>query len=544
MTADDARKAELPSTRFPQLEDALSRAVTAEVLSKDVQTLSSDAFLGRAPGTKGEEQTLAYLSASFAAFDLTPGGDNGTYLAKVPLIGAYSAPEATFKVGGKPLKASAPDDFVAHSRTGRPDVSADADLVFVGYGVVAPEFEWDDYKGVDVRGKILVMLVGDPPVADASDPQKLDDKVFGGRAMTYYGRWTYKYEIAAQKGAAGVLLVHEAGPAGYDYQVVKAGATKEQLTLASDKTPRADVEGWLSEPFARNLLKKSGQDFDALKKGAAVRGAKPVALKAHATVRVRSKVRKFDSHNVVAVLKGRDEERAKEALVVTAHWDHLGYNDDEGDRIFNGAVDNASGVASLLAMARVLAILPDKPRRSVVFVATTAEESGLLGAKHYAEAPYLPIAETIANVNMDCMNLWGPARGIISVGQGASTLDAWLEAEAKLAGRVVLGDPEPEKGYFFRSDHLELMRKGVPALHFLHPGAEYEGLSSEESAALRQAYVAENYHKVTDQVGPKFRYEGAIADVQLLTRVVVDISESDAKPSWTPGSAFSREAAQ
>ncbi len=539
-SAEDARTAELPSTRFPHLEEALTRAVTVEGLRKDVQTLSSDAFLGRAPGSKGEEQTLAYLNASFAAFKLEPGGDGGTYLSKVPLIGAYSAAEGTFRAGSKQLKGNAPDDFVALHRKGRDDVKVDADLVFVGYGIVAPEFGWDDFKDVDVKGKVLVMLVGDPPVADANDPQKLDDKVFGGRAMTYYGRWTYKYEIAAQKGAAGVLLVHEAGPAGYDYQVVKAGAMKEQLVLATDESPRADVEGWLSEPFARTLFKSAGQDFDKLKVRALQRDAKPLKLNARASLRVRSKVRKFDSHNVIGVLKGRDEQRAKEALVVTAHWDHLGYNDEKGDRIYNGAIDNASGVASLLAIARALAILPDKPRRTVVFVASTAEESGLLGAKHYASAPYIPMEQTVANVNMDCMNLWGPARGIINIGQGSSSLDAWLEAEAKLQNRVVLADPEPEKGYFFRSDHLELMRKGVPALNFLHPGAEYEGLSSEQSAELRKAYVNENYHKVTDEAGPKLRYEGAVADVQLLTRVIVDVSESDAAPTWTPGGAFSR----
>jgi Zn-dependent M28 family amino/carboxypeptidase len=538
-TAEDARSAALPSTAFPHLDEALSRGVTVEGLQKDVTTLASDAFLGRAPGGKGEEQTLAYLSASFGAYKLEPGGDDGSYLAKVPLIGAYGAAEGAFRGGSKQLKASAPNDFVAHTRTAKPDVSIDADLVFVGYGIEAPEFGWDDFKGVDVKGKLLVMLVGDPPVADASSPEKLDDKVFGGRAMTYYGRWTYKYEIAAKKGAAGVLLIHEAGPAGYDYEVVKAGAMKEQLMLADDQAPHTDIEGWLSEPFARNLLKASGQDFDKLKKAALDRNAKPVALKAHAMVRVRSKVRKFNSHNVIGVLKGRDEQK-KEAVVVTAHWDHLGYNDEKGDRIYNGAIDNASGVASLLAVMRTLAILPDKPRRSVVFVATTAEESGLLGAKHYASSPYIPLSETVANVNMDCMNLWGPARGIISVGQGASSLDAWLDAEAKRAGRVVLADPEPEKGYFFRSDHLELMRKGVPALHFLHPGAEYEGLSSEESAALRAAYVKENYHKVSDEAGPKLRYEGAVADAQLLTRVIVDVTESDATPTWNPGAAFSR----
>jgi len=532
----------LPSARTVGLDAALTK-IGVPGLRADVEMLSSDAFLGRAPGTLGEERTLSYLSQAFRVLGLAPAGDAGTYEAKVPLLGAYSRAEGELVVAGKPFSLKAPEDFVAHSRTGLADVTLkQVPIVFVGYGVVAPEFDWDDFKDVDVRGKLVVMLVGDPPVPDARDASKLDDTVFKGRAMTYYGRWTYKYEIASARGAKGVLLVHETAAAGYPYDVVKAGAIKEQLMLVESEAPeRVDVEGWITEPVARKLFSASGQDFDALKARAVTREARPVSLDARANLRVRSSLRRFDSHNSIAILPGRDDSaEAREAVVVTAHWDHFGHDEHaRGDGTFNGAIDNASGVASMLAIARALVSLPQRPRRSVVFLAPTAEESGLLGAKHYATRPVIPLENTLADVNMDCMNLWGPAHAIVSIGRGTSSLDELLEAEAERVGRVVIDDPEPEKGYFFRSDHLELMRKGVPALHFLHPGAEYVGRTPEESAKLRSDYVTSTYHKVTDEAAGTLRYEGAVEDAQLLTRVILDITESDGRPTWKPGGAFS-----
>jgi Zn-dependent M28 family amino/carboxypeptidase len=384
------------------------------------------------------------------------------------------------------------------------------------------------------------MLAGDPPVRDPNDNSKLDEASFAGRALTYYGRWTYKYEMASARGAAGVLLVHETEAAGYPYDVVKTGAAKEQLMLADDPAAqsRVRVEGWLSEPFARSLFALAKQDFDTLKASANSREAKPVAFEARARLSVHSTLRRFESHNAIAALRGQDAKLREEAVILTAHWDHFGHDQShEGDGIFNGAIDNASGVASLLAIARALVALPERPQRTILFLSPTAEEAGLLGAKHYANHPSRPLGQTIANVNMDCMNLWGRARTLVSVGLGTSTLDEVLAAEAGLVGRTVTGDLEPEKGYFFRSDHLELMRKGVPALHFLHPGADYEGKTAEESAALRKNYVTSTYHKVTDQADGGLRYEGAVDDARLLTRVVLDIANGDARPSWKPGRA-------
>jgi len=540
--ATPSHDAVLPSTKLVGLDAALS-AITEQGLRADVETLASDAFLGRAPGTPGEDKTLAFLTDSFRSLGLAPAGDDGSYLARVPLLGARSTAEAMFQIQGKPLVLHAPDDFVAHSRTGRPDVKLEqVPMVFVGYGVVAPEFGWDDFKGIDVTGKLVVMLVGDPPVPDPRDSTELDPATFRGRAMTYYGRWTYKYEIASARGASGVLLIHETAAAGYAYDVVRAGAVKEQLMLVeAGAKKRVEVEGWMSEPTARELFKRTGQDFDALKARAATREAYPVALDATANLHVRSSLRSFDSHNAVAVLPGRKQSAvAQEGVVVTAHWDHFGHDEHaEGDGTFNGAIDNASGVASMLAIARALAQLPQPLSRSVVFLSPTAEESGLLGAKQYAEHPFIPIADTLANVNMDCMNLWGRARAIVSIGRGTSTLDELLEAEATSLGRVVIDDPESEKGYFFRSDHLELMRKGVPALHFLHPGAEYLGRTSEESAALRTRYVSSTYHKVSDQPNGSLRYDGAVDDARLLARVIVDLTEASARPAFKPGGSFS-----
>lgn len=505
----------------------------------DVEALASDAFLGRAPGTEGEDKTLAYLTEAFRNMGLVGAGDAGSYSSKVPLLGARSAPQGSIRAQGKTWPLKAPEDFVAHSRTGKADVSLkNAPIVFVGYGVVAPEYGWDDFKSEDVRGKLLLMLVGDPPVPAPDAPDQLDPNTFKGRAMTYYGRWTYKYEIASARGAAGVLLIHETAAAGYAYDVVKAGALKEQLMLVEDSPKRrVDVEGWLSEPAARTLLSSAGLDLDALKASALRRDFAPVALNAQANLRVKSNLRRFDSHNAIAALPSRPHSsQAQEAIVMTAHWDHFGHDEHaEGDGTFNGAIDNASGVASMLAIARALTRLPERPARTIIFLSPTAEESGLLGAKHYAEHPYLPIEHTVANVNMDCMNLWGPTHALVSIGRGTSSLDEVLEAEAARVGRVVIDDPESEKGYFFRSDHLELMRKGVPALHFLHPGADYLGKTPAESAALRSQYVSSTYHKVTDEAAAGLRYDGAAEDARLLTRVIVDVAEAPERPQFKPG---------
>jgi len=429
------------------------------------KALSSDEFEGRLPGTKGERLTVAYLVDQFKKAGLKPGNTDGTYIQKVPLVGITPDPAPLIvKKGREEQTAKWRDDVVAWTRHVAPTASiADSELVFVGYGAVAPEFNWDDYKGMDVKGKTLVMLVSDPPVPDPSNPSELDAKVFGGKAMTYYGRWTYKFDIGAEKGAAGVLLIHETGPAGYPYQVVQDGFTGERFNLATpDKNMnKMSIEAWVSMEEGRKLLQMGGQDFDKLKQLAATRDFKPVPLGITASMTLRNKLRTLDSQNVVAKLEGADPARKDEYVVYTAHWDHFGRR-DEG--IFHGAQDDALGCASLIEVARAFTKLPSPPRRSILFLAVTAEEQGLLGSEYYTVTPIYPLTKTVADINMDSWNVSGRTKDITLVGLGASDLDDYLSEAAAEQGRVVHGDAEPEKGFYYRSDHFNFAKQGVPAL--------------------------------------------------------------------------------
>ena len=372
------------------------------------------------------------------------------------------------KAAGKDMKLKFGDDFVARTVRVVDKTSFDADMVFVGYGVVAPEYGWDDYKGMDVRGKVLVMLVNDPPVPAAKNPSKLDEKMFKGRAMTYYGRWTYKFEIAAEKGAAGVLVVHETGPAGYPWAVPRGSFTIENFDLVSkDKNmSRVNIEGWITDTKTRELFASLGMSFDAMKKAAIRRDFKPVALKAHAKLNIESKIRQIDSHNIVGLLEGSDPKLKDEYVIYTAHWDHLGIGlpDAKGDKIYNGALDNASGCAGLIELARAFKALPTPPRRSILFLSVTAEEKGLIGSKYYAENPIYPLDKTVAAINMDGLNQWGPTKDMTVIGLGNSTLDDVLRQAASEKSRVLRPDPEPEKGFYYRSDHFNFAKQGVPAL--------------------------------------------------------------------------------
>lgn len=531
--------AALPIAR--QLEGA-TNLITADLILGHVKALAADDKEGRAPGTAGEERTVAYLVEQFRRIGLKPGNPDGTYVQKVPLTAFVGAPEAAFDVKGRRIPLAFPDDAVAVARQGLAEVSVtNSELVFVGYGVVAPEAGWDDFKGVDVRGKTLVMLVGDPPVPDPADPAKLDRTVFNGAAMTYYGRWPYKFEIAAKKGAAAAVLIHETGPAGYPYDVVKGSWGRENFGLdAPGEVDRhAKVDMWLALDRAKALLSACGQDFDALKARAVSRQFKPVPLGGTITVSVKNRLRRIASQNVVARLEGRDPALRAEHVMYSAHWDGFGRNASfTGDQIFNGALDNGSGMAMMLAMAEAFAKLPVPPRRSLLFLAPTAEESLMLGAKYYASQPLWPLAGTVADINMDIMNFWGPTRAIVSIGQGMTTLDEVLAAEAARQFRIVLPDPESEKGYFYRSDHFELAKLGVPALHFLHPGADYRDRPADYGQRMRDRYTTQDYHKVTDDVKADWDLRGAVEDAVLLFRTGLAVAESPDRPRWKPGTEF------
>ncbi|HET6891803.1 MAG TPA: M28 family metallopeptidase [Pyrinomonadaceae bacterium] len=535
-TRIETASAGLPAELKPGFE-----AITTNDILQHTKILSSDEYEGRGPGTKGEELTVKYLTDEFQKLGLKPGNPDGTYVQKVPLVGFTAQPTASFTAGAKTINLTFPQDYVAVSRRFVPESKVEnSDIVFVGYGVVAPEYGWDDYKGVDVRGKTIVMLINDPAVPSSSDPTKLDDKMFKGNAMTYYGRWTYKYEIASAKGAAAAIIVHETGPAGYPYEVVSGSWSRENFDIQKpDKNMgRVAVESWITLDRAKELFTAGGQDFDALKKAAVTKDFKPVSLNSKANFDIKNTLREINSNNVLAKLEGSDPALKNEYVIYTAHWDHLGRDPKiQGDQIFNGALDNASGTAALLEIANGFTKLATPPKRSILFLAVTAEEKGLLGAKYYAENPLYPLNKTLANINMDGVNQWGRTKDITMVGDDNSTLIDLLRDTAKAQGRLVNPDPEPEKGFYYRSDHFEFAKVGVPAL-YTDSGIDYVGKDANYSKQKREEYTNKDYHKPTDEIKPDWDLSGAVDDAQLLTAIGYRVAQGDKYPEWKPGTEF------
>ncbi|MCW5548768.1 MAG: M28 family peptidase [Opitutaceae bacterium] len=516
---------------------------SAERIKIHTAILSSDEFEGRSPGTPGEDKTVAYLVEEFQKGGLAPGNPDGTYVQDVPLVGITSQTTVRFTSAAGPRELTPVTEVSALSRRNVPEIAvADTEVVFVGYGVVAPEYDWDDYKDVDVRGKTVLMLINDPPVTLADDPTRLDEKVFGGRAMTYYGRWTYKYEIASEKGAAACLIIHETGPAGYPFAVVGAGAGREAFDL---RTPdgnagRVPFEGWITRDVGSGLIAAGGQDFDTLKKAAARRDFRPVSLDLRADFAATNTFRDVASRNVIARLPGRDPAVAAEHIIHTAHWDHLGREERlEGDQIYNGALDNASGTAVLIELARAYATLPAdaRPRRSILFLAVTAEERGLLGARHYAENPLYPLTQTLANLNMDCAQVFGPSRDLEVVGYGASTIEDLARTLLERDGRVLTPDTRPEVGSYYRSDHFEFAKQGVPAF-YAKRGVEIIGRPEGYGRAINDEYTSRHYHKVSDEIGDDWDFTGAALDAQLYFELGRAIADGDTWPEWKPGNEF------
>ena len=527
----------------PGLVTALDGIKPGQIL-EHIKVLSSDDFEGRGPGTAGEDKTVAYLTAQFQKMGIKPGNPDGTFVQNVPLVG-FQARQVTgaFEAGGRTIGLTFPNDFVAVSRRLAEEVKVEkSDVVFVGYGVVAPEYGWDDYKGLDVRGKTLIMLVNDPAVPDPKDPSKLDPALFKGRAMTYYGRWTYKYEIASEKGAAAAILVHETGPAGYPFEVVKGSWSRENFDITqpqSGQTPgRVAVEGWITLDKAKELFQAAGRDFDKLKQAATRRDFKPELLGGTARFSVTNALREVKSRNVIARIEGTDPTLKNEMVIYTAHWDHLGRDPAlQGDQIYNGAADNASGVAAVLEIAHAFSQVKPPPKRSILFLAVTAEEKGLLGAKYYATHPLYPLERTLADINLDVINLWGPTSDIISIGMGNSTLDDLLVEIAQARGRTVAPDADPEKGYYFRSDHFEFAKQGVPALD-PKGGRQYVGKSADFGQRKQDEYTAQDYHKVSDQVKSDWDLAGAVEDLKLLVELGYRVAQGERYPEWKPESEF------
>ncbi len=530
-----------PIAASPLEESA--HGISGDAILKHIKTLASDEFEGRLPGSGGEERTVEYLKKQCESFGLKPGNGSGGFLQKVPVYGLKAQPSLEFRSASHILKLSSPNDFVGMSRHLDETVSiSDSDVVFVGHGVIAPEYGWDDYKGLDVRGKTLVMLIGDPSRPDPKNPSQLDDSFFRGKAMTYYGRWTYKYEIASKLGAAAVLIVHETEPAGYGYDVVTSSWGQENFDLGTS-AEHVKMEGWLSSESTRKLFDLSNISFAESKRKAESASFTPISLGLKTNAKIKSAIRKFETSNVVAMLPGSDPELKDECIVYSAHWDHFGTkkNADGTTGIFRGALDNGSGVATILEIAKAYGMLKEAPKRSVYFLFTTLEERGLLGSLYFVQSPPIPLDKTLAVLNVDVMNLWGRTKEVVSIAKGHSTLDSVLLKYAQKQGRTVVSEPEPEKGYFYRSDHLEFIRRGVPAIFFLHPGSNYIGKPEEYGKQKRLAYVRDDYHKVTDDVKPDWDLSGTVEDAQLLFDAGFDVADGDTFPQWNSTSEFKRE---
>ena len=513
-----------------RVQPGIAAGISAETLLDEIERLASDEFEGRAPGSVGETLSVAYLTEQFSALGLEPGNPDGTWVQNVPLVGITPMSGDTMAVstGGGEIRIFEPGvDYVAYTKRVIEEVEVDAEFVFVGYGAVAPEYDWNDFKGLDVSGKILLFLVNDPP----------SEELFGGSAMTYYGRWTYKHEIAAEMGAAGALVIHETGPAGYPWEVIGSSPYGESFDLVADdrNMGRAAVEGWIQRDAVAALFDMAGLDFEAEKARAANADFQPIELGVTGRTRVRNTLRTIDSQNVVARFPGA--EAPDEVVMYVAHWDHLGQDTSlSGDQIYNGAADNASGTAALIELARAFTE-GDPPRRTVLFLAVTAEEQGLLGSRYYGEQPLYPAAQTVAALNMDVINQWGRTRDLTIVGMGQSELD---EIAGQIAGRldrVLNPDPEPEKGFYYRSDHFSFARVGIPAF-YADPGVDYLNKPPGYGIEKREQYTANDYHAVTDEVKPDWDLSGALDDLTFMYYMGADLAASDDWPAWSETSEF------
>ena len=517
---------------------AAAHTFTADITEADfadmVKALSSDEFEGRAPGSVGEEKTTAYLEAQMKRIGLQPG-NNGSYFQDVPMVETTADEAATTMTlatakGDHALKFGT--DYVIGTRTGQTEVKLDAsDMVFVGYGVDAPEQQWNDYAGQDWTGKTVVMFVNDPGF------HAKDETLFGGNRMTYYGRWTYKFEEAARKGAAAALIVHDTAGASYGWDVVKNSWAGPQYDLPAKDDPekRIPLQGWLSAEAARQLFTDAGLDLDAAYASAGKRGFKPVPLKAKATVSLKSSITEKTSRNVIGVQPGAT--KPDEAVLYMAHWDHLGKHEgEEGDNIYNGAVDNATGVAGILEIAEAFAHQDPKPARSVVFVAVTLEESGLLGSKYYVAHPTFPMDKIAGVINLDAMSVGGKSRDFVVTGKGNSELEDMLKVYADQQGRVLTEEGNPAGGYYFRSDHFNFAKAGVPALYAKGGNDLLEG-GVEAGKAASEEY-AKRYHQASDEMHEGWKLDGVVQDLQALYGVGKDLAVEDKWPNWYEGNPF------
>lgn len=514
-------------------EKAAARRIDAASLAAHVRFLADDLLEGRAPGSRGDELAMKYIAASFERVGLQPAGDDGGWLQRFDLVGMKTdvTTPMTARAGGKTLTlAPYVESVVATGRQAPTAGVRDADVVFVGYGITAPEEKWDDWKGVDVRGKVVLVMNNDP---------EDDPALFAGKTRLYYGRWDYKYAEAARHGAAGVIIIHTERSAGYPWQVVQSSWTGEQFELPDDhKEPRLDLKMWATEDACRRLVALGGRNLDELRRAAERRDFRPVALGVKLTAAVKTRLSRVRTANVLGKLPGADPKLAGQLVVVTAHHDHLGVRAAvRGDNIYNGALDNASGVSALIDLADALAAAQPRPRRSVLFAAVAAEESGLLGSQYLCEHPPVPPGRIAANLNVDGIDIWGRTSDIGFIGLGKSTLDDVVVAAARQQGRTVTPDDQPEKGGFYRSDQFSFAKIGVPAI-YLKAGVRHPGHDAAWGRALHEQYTKERYHQPSDQIDASWNLDGAVDDVRLMAVVLLRVADQPRLPEWHKGDEF------
>ncbi len=525
----------------PVPEAALA-AIDSVTLREHIAVLASDAFEGRGTGTPGEEKAVEYIREQMEAAGLVGAAPGGGFFQRVPLLGSTPTDVGSLVLTperGDPVSLDLVDDYIASTDLDAAEASIDGPLVFVGYGISNPGYDWDDYKDLDVTGKILVAFVNDPP-ATAAEPD-----LFQADTLTYNGRWTYKYEEARRRGAAGIFLVHTEPTAGYPFTVLSSDARGEHIQSADPPENPLQLKGWITQATAERLAEMSGTTLEAWQAEAASRDFEPHELPVRASLAMRFETRRFEGTNVLGKIEGATHP--EEAIVYTAHHDHLGMDEAlvaEGkDGIYNGAVDNASGVAMLLALADAFAALPEPPARTVIFATLSAEESGLLGSAHYARTPAVPLARTIANINVDSGNLDGPTDDIVGIGAERSEMLGLLRAAAAAEGMTVTPDPQPNQGVFFRSDQLAFARGGVPAV-FIETGTDFRGRPAGYAEELSADYRAHRYHQPSDELTDDMRFGGIVQQTRVAFRLGYALANSTLRPSWNPSEAFAETRAQ
>lgn len=509
-------------------------AITDSALRGHIRFLADDLLEGRGPGSRGDELAQRYIAAHFEALGLKPAAPGGGWFQSVPLVGVTAHVPASIKLsqGNNALELKRHDDYVFAS--GKPQESVaikDAEIVFVGYGMQAPEYQWDDFKGADLKGKILLVMNNDP----ADDPQ-----LFGGKRRLYYGRWDYKYASAAKQGAAGALIIHTTESAGYPFQVVQTSWSGEEFELAASAGPRLEMRGWLTDDASQRLVQLAGKNLDELRAAAERRDFKPVPLGIQLSLDFDCTVRKQQTANVIGLLPGSDPELSKQAVIFMAHHDHLGLAKErnaEGDAIYNGAVDNASGAAALLAIARACASLPHRPARSLLFAAVGAEEQGLLGSLYFGEHPPLAAGNLAAVINIDGLNIIGPTKDVNVIGLRKSDLDALVNGIARWQDRVVTPDEFPDRGYYYRSDQFSLAKVGVPGV-YLHSGVNVIGKPEGWGKEQLEEWTRTKYHQPSDEYDDAWDLRGAVNDVRLLYHVGLLAAERKEMPKWNAGDEF------